>query len=270
MAGLLILSLRTLRPGEGSVALAGAPTRFDRRFVATLALGPILLMLGVAALQGIELRVHWGYAMWSFLGLFAVIFVVPRADAVALRRFGRAWAGVFVATGAAYAAINSVASFPYSQATPVAVQKALPKHMMGRFQKEADFPSSEIAAIVTQRWHELVGTPLAYVVGLKWIAGNVSFFSADHPLVLRDGDPARSPWIDMTALAEHGAVVLWDPSANNDDDPAGSLQRAFPGMEMQTPLLVPWHTPANLRPLRILWGIVRPAGQRLPPSVPAT
>ena len=37
--------------------------------------------------------------------------------------------------------------------------------MMRRFQEEADFPGREIAATITQRWHETVGTPLAYLVG---------------------------------------------------------------------------------------------------------
>jgi hypothetical protein len=131
--------------------------------------------------------------MWCFLGLFAVIFVIPRADGAGLRRLGRAWAGVFVAAGAAYAAINSIASLSYSHATPDLVRHALPKYMMRRFQEEADFPGREIAATITRRWHETVGTPLAYLVGKKWIAGNVSFFSADHPLVLRDGDVGSQP-----------------------------------------------------------------------------
>jgi 4-amino-4-deoxy-L-arabinose transferase-like glycosyltransferase len=270
MATVLVLALRGWQPGEGNVVLAGNPSTFDRRFVATLALGPILLMLGMAVIRGIELRIHWGYALWCFLGLFAVIFVIPRADGAGLRRFGRAWAGVFIAAGAAYAAINSIASLSYSRATPDLVRHALPKYMMRRFQEEADFPGREIAAVITRRWHETVGTPLAYLVGKKWIAGNVSFFSPDHPLVLRDGDPKRSPWIDMTALAEHGAVLLWDPSRSSDDDPDGSLERAFPTVEMQPPLLVRWHTGANLPPLRILWGIVRPADQRPTASVPVT
>src|SRR5262249_44498830 len=67
---------------------------------------------------------------------------------------------------------------------------------------------------------------------------------------------------DMTALAEHGAVVLWDPSRVSDDDATASLERTFPMIEMQSPLLVRWHTPANPPPLRILWGIIRPASRR--------
>ena len=269
LALLLILALRGSKGGTRAIALAGAPTVFDRRFVAALALGPILLMLGVAVLRGIELRVHWGYAMWCFLGLFAVIFLVPEVDGPALRRFGRAWAAVFIVTAVAYAAVNNIASLSYSAGTPGIVRNALPKFMMRRFQEEADFPGREIAATVTQRWHAVVGTPLAYLIGKKWIAGNVSFFSPDHPLVLRDGDPARSPWIDMAALAEHGAVVLWD-SSRGDDGAAVNLQRAYPMVEMQPPLLVPWHSGADLPPLRILWGILRPVGQRAIAVYPGT
>ena len=246
----------------------GGPTTFDRRFVAALALGPILLLLAIAVAKGIELRVHWGYAMWCFSGLFAVVFLVPRADDATLRRFGRAWACVFAATALAYAGLNGISSFSFSSDTPALVRQLLPNFMMRRFQEEADYPAREIAAAITQRWHEEVGGPLPYLIGKKWIAGNVSFFSPDHPLVLRDGDPARSPWIDMAALAEHGAVVLWD-SSRGDDGAAANLQRAYPMVEMQPPLLVPWHTGADLPPLRILWGIVRPAGFRSIAAVPA-
>ena len=266
LATVLILALRGWRPGEGNVALAGNPSPFDRRFVATLALGPILLMLGMAVIRGIELRIHWGYALWCFLGLFAVIFVIPRADGAGLRRFGRAWAGVFIAAGAAYAAINSIPSQSYSRATPELVRHALPKYMMRRFQEEADFPGREIAATITQLWHAQVNGRLPYLIGKKWIAGNVSFFSEDHPLVLRDGDPLRSPWIDMAALAEQGAVVLWDPSRSGDDDPAVNLKRDYPSIEMQPPLSVPWHTSAKLQPLQIMWGIIPPAGRPILPA----
>jgi hypothetical protein len=266
LALLLILVLRNRRHSAKPIRLAGAPTTFDRRFVATLACGPILLMVAAAVLGGIELRVHWGYAMWCFLGLFAVVFLAPEADEASVRRFGRAWAGIFVAIAVAYAAVNSVASFAYGPAG--VVRQMLPKHMMRRFQEEADFPGREIAAAVTQRWHAQLGTPLAYVIGKKWIAGNLSFFSPDHPLVLRDGDPARSPWIDMAALAERGAVVIWDAGRNNDDA-AAKLRRAFPALEMQPEIWVPWHSFATLPPLRIEWGIIRPADRRMPSVAPA-
>jgi hypothetical protein len=269
LVGMLVLALRGPSGGERPIALAGGPTTFDRRFVATLALGPILLLLATAVAKGIELRVHWGYAMWCFSGLFAVVFLVPRTDDATLRRFGRAWAGVFAATALAYAGLNGVSSFSFSADTPALVRQLLPKFMMRRFQEEADYPAREIAAEITQRWHEEVGGPLPYLIGKKWIAGNASFFSSDHPLVLRDGDPARSPWIGRADIDRRGGVVLWDTSRSDAADTA-RLLGAFPRLEMQPPLLVSWHSRANLPPLRLMWGIIRPAAPPLPQAAPAT
>src|SRR5262249_13181230 len=96
LVGVLILALR-IGPSVGRrIPLAEHPSAFDRRFVAALALGPFLVTLFVAAASGLEFRVHWCYAMWSFLGLFAVIFLAPDSDRLHLRRLSRAWAGVFL------------------------------------------------------------------------------------------------------------------------------------------------------------------------------
>ena len=113
------------------------------------------------------------------------------------------------------------------------------------------------------------GAPLAYVVGQKFIAGNLSFFSPDHPLVLRDGDAGRSPWIDTADLAERGTAVLWDPSSASEAVIAGFRAR-FPTMQMQPPILISWRGYANLPLLRIQWGLVPPAGRWMSPTALAT
>lgn len=136
LAGLLIVLLGSAQHSEKRVPLAGAPTTFDHRFVATLALGPILLTLGAAAASGRVFRVHWGYAMWSLIGLFAVIFLVPTVQEAGLRRFGRAWAATFLFVALLYAGAHTLA--PYARGD-------LAWHLLDRFQEEAAFPSQELA-----------------------------------------------------------------------------------------------------------------------------
>ena len=104
------------------------------------------------------------------------------------------------------------------------------------------------------------------MIGSKWVAGHVGFFSEDHPLVLRDGRPPQSPWVDMEEVGRRGAVVVWEPS---EDMKTGGRypgwladttpQRRFPAMEIQPPIVLPWSTGAALPPIQILWGILYPA-----------
>jgi Dolichyl-phosphate-mannose-protein mannosyltransferase len=257
-AGLLVTVLGSVRGGK-PVPLAGAPSLFDRRFVAAFALGPILLTWSIAAVSGLWFRGHWGYAMWSFIGLFAVIFLVPTVDARGFGRFRCAWAITFLLIATAYAGTSTLAPYLYLR------DKDGP-HVLRRYNKEAAFPSADLADAITRSWREKVGERVAYVIGSKWVAGHVSFFSPDHPLVLRNGSPADSPWIDIHDVRRRGAVVVWDPATDlkaggrypgwlANSDP----QQRFPMMEMQPPIVLRWITGAALPPLHFAWGIIYPS-----------
>jgi 4-amino-4-deoxy-L-arabinose transferase-like glycosyltransferase len=254
----LIAALAWRRPAKAPLlSLAGSPDAFDRRFVAAMALGPFGLLLAGAVASGVEFRVHWGYAMWSLLGLFAVLFLAPAVSRAGLRRLAAGWAAVFVAAAAAYAAINGVA--PYAGGLLVGGRSDAPaRHLMRRLQGEASFPASAVAELVTDEWHRRTGTPLAYVIGNKWVAGNVAFFSPDHPMVLRDGDPAASPWIDLAELRRRGAVLVWDET-RDDGRLTARLAARFPSMELELPVDVRWQSGASIAPFRLSWAILYPA-----------
>jgi 4-amino-4-deoxy-L-arabinose transferase-like glycosyltransferase len=267
LAGLLTVALGSGRRGEGRIPLANVPASFDRHFVVTLALGPFLLAFVAAALSGLQFRLHWGMAMWCFIGLFAVVFLVPAVEAAGLRRFARGWAGVFLLAALFYGAANTFVS--YARQWKALVALGFPsQNSLRRVQEEADFPARELAAAITERWHEKVGDRLAYVVGKKWMIGVISFFSPDHPLGLRiDVGEPQSPWIDTAQLRRQGAIVVFDPS-RNQDNAAAMLYERFPMVEWQAPIVLPWHTGAELAPLRIEWGILYPAGWQVPKHSP--
>jgi hypothetical protein len=205
--------------------------------------------------------------MWSLLGLFAVTFLAPSVPRAGLRRLAAIWALVFVAAAVGYAAINGAA--PYVLGFDQRARSDAPaRHLLRRLQGEASFPARELALRVTAEWRRRTGTPLAYVIGNKWVAGNVAFFSPDHPMVLRDGDGAASPWIDMTALRRQGAVLVWDPARDNGELTT-TLQQRFPAMEMQPALTLSWATGAQLPPLHLAWAILYPESSPVAP-VPST
>src|SRR5262249_18516749 len=151
-------------------------------------------------------------------------------------RFAGAWAGAFLFAGLVYVGVNLLA--PYAQ-------DRIGWHVFGRYQREGAFPSRQLAEEITRRWHAKVGAPLAFVIGSKWVAGHVGFFSDDHPLVLRDGSLAECPWADLDEVGRRGSVVVWDPG---EDRKTGgrypgwladaSPQQRFPSLEVQAPILL--------------------------------
>jgi hypothetical protein len=273
-----ILALARGGSGPRLISLAGNPTRFDRRFVATLALGPLGLMLVGAAVGGIQFRIHWTYAMWNLAGLFAVVFLTPSVDASSLRRFRWAWLAVFLLAIGVYAGANGAASHAQLLATSegsgstrfaqvVDELHREARHGLGRLQREADFPSREVADAVTAGWHTRVGGRLAFVVGDKWVAGSIAFFSPDHPLALRDGRMEGSPWIDVGELRRRGGIVAWNPASDGGETEA-ALRQSFPSLEMQPPIAIAERPGASVPPLEIRWGIVRPALRSTPEQAP--
>ena len=70
---------------------------------------------------------------------------------------------------------------------------------------QSQFPGQQFTAMVTRAWHEEVGpAPLSYVVGEFWSAGNVIFFSSEHPRLFEKRDPTHGPRVD---LADNAAII---------------------------------------------------------------
>ena len=108
-------------PAAGLIALlcAGAGAReepisppiaadaaFGRRYVTWLALGPFLATTLVATALGRLVIAMWGYPLWPFAPLAALMWLQPVADERALRRFAVGFMAVFVAVPLIYAAVE--------------------------------------------------------------------------------------------------------------------------------------------------------------------
>jgi hypothetical protein len=273
-----ILTLRSASSGERSIRLAGEPDAFDRRFVATFAAGPLLLMLVGAVLGGVQFRIHWTFPMWCLSGLWTVVFLAPTIEPPAFRRFAVAWAAVFALAVLVYAGANrTVPGSNLVEWSRVSIHGPLgraaadlrreARHGLDRLQRESAFPGRALAQEITAGWRDQVGGPLPYVIGSKWVAGTISFFSPDHPLVLRDDRPDDCSWIDMSDVRSRGAVVAWN-AERGPDDAIAALERQFPTMEFQPPIVLAWRSDAAFPPLRIRWAILRPAHEPGPAELP--
>jgi 4-amino-4-deoxy-L-arabinose transferase-like glycosyltransferase len=239
-AGLLAVLLVGARRAACAEGLA-------RRYVTVLALGPFVLVTLGTGLLGRLAVAMWGYPLWTFLPLAAVMWFEPVSDLRRLRLFARACLIVLLAMPIAYAADELLV--PFLRDRPKATQ----------------FPGQLLAQTITQRWRDTTGMPLAYVGGAdfgssgagEFAANLVAIYSPDRPHVVVHGLPALSPWIDPADLDRRGAVFLWEAP----DSAAGlpdNIKAAFPRAELQPPLTLPRQTLYPRTPAVVNYAVLRP------------
>src|SRR5262249_44508388 len=152
----------------------------------------------------------WGYPLWSFAPLAALMWLGPVTARKQLARFATCFVAIFLAMPLAYAAVEGLE--PLLRDPP----KATP------------FPRPAPPQIVTQKWRDKFGSPLTYVGGGEFASNNIAVYSADRPHVIVHADVNMSPWIDRDDLKRRGAVLVWE---DGQIDAAGlaQLRSSFPG-----------------------------------------
>jgi len=206
-----------------------------------LALGPFAVTT-LAALVTSRLPVAmWGYPLWSFAPLAALVWFGP-VDATRTRRFAAGFIAVFVAMPLAYAVVESLE--PLLRDRPKATQ----------------FPGRQVAAAVTQRWRDKFSTPLPYVGGGEFATNNIAVYSPDRPRVIVHANVDISPWIDRADLTRRGAVLVWE-DGQLDAAAIARLRSDYPGLDVQEPLVLPRQTFVGrdrVQPVRVHVAFVPP------------
>jgi 4-amino-4-deoxy-L-arabinose transferase-like glycosyltransferase len=198
----LILLGVTLFPRTAPPPPMTQQASFARRYVTTLAFAPFAVVTVVAIVTGRSPIAMWGYPLWSFLPLAALLWFGPATD---VRRIA-----IFV--------IGVIFLFFLAPAIWIGTWLADP-HLRAR-PKAADFPGRAVAEQLTRQWHDKTGTKLAYVAGTEFAANNVAVYSPDRPRVVVHGRPRISPWIDMGDLRKRGVLIVWEdglPAAHVDE-----------------------------------------------------
>jgi hypothetical protein len=204
------------------------PTKFNLdftddtfRIVSLLALGPIALLIVLSAITGRGVLAMWGYPLYIFAGLWIVMVAKAEIDRRRLSLIAAGWAIV--------AAIYAIAFIVHHTLVP---------RFHGHFYAHL-YPGQKIADTLTAEFHRQTGEPVRYVIGRIWPAGNISHYAREgRPRVLIDGDPKRSPWIDIADLKRHGALVVWI-DFERDVLPT-YVKELAPDAVVQPPLRLPW------------------------------
>jgi 4-amino-4-deoxy-L-arabinose transferase-like glycosyltransferase len=212
------------------------PEAFSRRYVTMLAFGPFAVVTIIAIVAGRAPIATWGYPLWIFLPLAALVWFGPVIDPQRKQ--------VFVA--------GFIFLFLLAPAVWIAVWIAEP-HLRTR-PKATQFPGEALAAQMTEMWRQKTGTPLRYVAGTEFVVNNVAVYSPDRPHVIVHGRPAISPWIDMDDVKKRGVMVIWEmglPGAYLDE-----WRKTFGAEGDPVVVVLPRHHGG--RPVRIGYWVIPP------------
>jgi 4-amino-4-deoxy-L-arabinose transferase-like glycosyltransferase len=219
-------------------AVPDADAAFARRYVTLLALGPFLMTTLIAIVLGRMPVPTWGYPLWSFAPLAAILWFAPVEGRRRSDWFVAGLGFMLIAMPAAYAATELLEPFVRDRATAT------------------QFPGRHVAETVARGFRERTGAPLVYVGGDDFIANNVAVYASEHPHVIVAGDPALSPWIDMADVRRRGAVFVCNDFQTRIAPPVWSS--TFAGAEPIQTLVLPRQTLKPVAPLVIHYAIVLP------------
>lgn len=211
------------------------PQKFDQTFLIFVGLGPFVLTVLLAAFTGIKLRAGWGQPLLSYWGLILLGFLKPNITQKRLQLFLSLCAVIFIGVIVSYCIALKSAKKPSS----------------------ANFPGKEIATTVEKKWESTFEMPIKFIVGPRWLAGNIAFYSKSKPAVYMDADKTVSPWIDETTLKKNGAIFVWDPREDKQVS-YEALKARFPKLGKMQTLNFSWLRNKSLPPIEMSFAILPP------------
>jgi 4-amino-4-deoxy-L-arabinose transferase-like glycosyltransferase len=209
---------------------------FNKEFLLFMGIGPFLITVFLSFIMGMKLRAGWGQPLFSLWGIIFIYLVQPNMTPAKFYRFVGLLFILIALSIAGYASALIRAPEPSS----------------------ANFPGKIIAERLTQNWKEKFHTPLHYVAGTRWVAGNVGHYSSDNPAVFIDWNKTFSPWIDDKKLRNAGAVFVWDLSDGKTPTPA-SIRAKFTGLSPIEIQHYTWMRNKAMPPIEILVAWLAPA-----------
>ena len=235
LPALLLLALLYIGKKPFSAHLRILLSNMDKSFLFWISAGPILLTLLLSLACGTLLRDGWGMPLQTFWGLGLLAIAQPAINPIKWRRFVLACFSLLVMLLCGYTYVLNNSSTPSS----------------------ANFPGRQIATYFNNYWQQRFHQPLQYVAGSRWVGGNISFYSKDHPAVYIEWDKRIAPWISEQQLKKHGALFVWEQS-HHEYLPPAVLQR-FPQLEKTNIVKFQWlRNKSKLHPIEIGVAVLPP------------
>ena len=167
-------------------------SKFDRLFVFSVALAPIILSSLFALISGGRVHRSWLTPFFVFVPLLLILRYRPVFSLRRLKIFTALVIGLTILSMAA-----TVYEYLYS------------RPYEGRRCNHQVYPGKKLAAILTKAWREHFAVPCPYVIGDRKDSCFMCYYSPDHPTAFFDHDQKLSPWIDIGDIRKKGAVIIW-------------------------------------------------------------
>ncbi len=211
-------------------------TRFDKEFLFYVGLGPLLLTVLLSAFTGIKLRAGWGQPLLSLSGIMLIATLNPHLTAGRFYRF-----------------IAILLSFLSAVIVGYSISLMRPDSASSSI-----FPGKEIAQVITTEWYQTYHKPITYVAGPRWIAGNIAFYSKDHPAVYIEWNKKLSPWIDEIKLQREGAIFVWDFTTEDTQPSFAEISARFTRLGKPNKMHFAWLRNKDLTPIEIMVAFLPP------------
>lgn len=212
----------------------------DKLFLIAAGILPFLFTILLALGFGIRLHAGWGTPLLSLWGILLAVYLPISFSDRLIKQF---IAVIYIIMALLIAGYSFTLTRPNNTSS-------------------ANYPGNDIANTITQYWHAHYQTPLAYIAGPRFIAGNVQYHSPDHPSVYMEWDNRRSFWINENDMQNRGAVFIWNA------DQVGlytELKHRFPRLSPPIPLSFAWHRQTSGKNIAIQFAILPPTTKSVTP-----
>ena len=159
--------------------------KFDRLFVFSVALGPMIITSLFALLTGGKIISSWLTPFFVFVPLYLILCYRPVPARRPLKLLV-ALVIIFTVIHLGVMANEFLYSRPYT----------------GKHCNHQVYPGKKITAILTKAWREQFGVPCSYVIGNREDSCYMCYYSPDHPRAFFDHDQRLSSWIKPEEIRE--------------------------------------------------------------------
>jgi len=164
---------------------------YDLRFLLTVQLTPLILIMMTSMLRGSVLNSNWASAFFLPTGILATKYFFHQLDETQLLK---------VASKLAWITQTVILIFFFLGGViyPAAIgRKAV-----------LNFPSQALAAKVSAIWRRQQKEPLSIVIADTWIGGMVLLHARPEPTLSIDNNVEKSPWVNADDIAACGAFII--------------------------------------------------------------
>jgi 4-amino-4-deoxy-L-arabinose transferase-like glycosyltransferase len=219
----------------------GELDKFNYRFLAFMALGPMIGTVSMSLLFQTELVSRWAFPFFSTLGLFALATLKPMITPDKMKSFLKILSS--------YSAILIIGMIFYFLYLPI---------LQNRDMHSDSFPGEKIALTLTKEWHELFHTKLSYVAGDHHVSVNIVAFSPDKPMAYFNCSENDSPWVKEQDLREKGGIFIIRLIDDAAPQKIAEINQRFPGIIKQSEVLFARKTQAKVPPVKLWIGYLPP------------